>query len=80
MERGPEASGGMNEFSDPRFRRKGSVKKGNPLKIDGKSAGVGGGERVNMNKSILLGLVVAMMVPAVALADGIDLGGDVRLR
>ena len=80
MERGPEASGGMNEFSDPRFRRKGSVKKGNPLKIDGKSAGVGGGERVTMNKSILLGLVLAMMVPAVALADGVSIDGDIRLR
>ena len=33
-----------------------------------------------MNKSIVLGLVLAMMVPAVALADGVSVGGDLRLR
>ncbi|MEC9476252.1 MAG: hypothetical protein VX764_04360 [Planctomycetota bacterium] len=33
-----------------------------------------------MYKSILLGLVLAMMVPAVALADGVSVGGDLRLR
>ncbi|MEE2889139.1 MAG: hypothetical protein VX404_01690 [Planctomycetota bacterium] len=33
-----------------------------------------------MNKSILLGLVLALMVPAVALADGVTVGGDLRLR
>ncbi|MGE4631574.1 MAG: hypothetical protein AAEJ47_00910, partial [Planctomycetota bacterium] len=33
-----------------------------------------------MNKSILLGLVLALMVPAVALADGVTVNGDVRLR
>ncbi|MGE4613110.1 MAG: hypothetical protein AAEJ46_02070, partial [Planctomycetota bacterium] len=33
-----------------------------------------------MNKSTLLGLALAMLVPAVALADGVTVGGDVRLR
>ncbi|MEE2856029.1 MAG: hypothetical protein VX949_01400 [Planctomycetota bacterium] len=33
-----------------------------------------------MNKSTLLGLALAMLVPTVALADGVTVGGDVRLR
>ena len=33
-----------------------------------------------MNKSTLLVLALAMLVPTVALADGVTIGGDVRLR
>ncbi|RUA07621.1 MAG: hypothetical protein DSY81_11630 [Bacillota bacterium] len=33
-----------------------------------------------MNKSTLLGLALAMLVPTVALADGVTIGGDLRLR
>ena len=33
-----------------------------------------------MNKSTLLGLALAMLVPTVALADGVSIGGDLRLR
>ena len=34
-----------------------------------------------MNKSIVLGLLMAMLVPTAAFADGhVSLGGDVRLR
>ena len=33
-----------------------------------------------MNKSTLLVLALAMLVPTVALADGVSIGGDVRLR
>lgn len=33
-----------------------------------------------MNKSTLLGLALAMLVSTVALADGVTVGGDVRLR
>jgi len=33
-----------------------------------------------MNKSTLLGLALAMLVPTVALADGVSVGGDMRLR
>ena len=34
-----------------------------------------------MNKSIVLGLLLAMLVPTAAFADGhVSLGGDVRLR
>ncbi len=81
LRRGPKAPGGMSGFSDPRFRRNGSEsKQGRPLRIDGKSAGVRGEERVDMNKSIVLGLLLAMMVPAVALADGVSFSGDLRLR
>ena len=33
-----------------------------------------------MNKSTLLGLALAMLLPTVALADGVTVGGDMRLR
>jgi hypothetical protein len=70
----------MNEPSDPRLRRKEVSKKEIPLRSSASPPEWNGEERVIMNKSTLLGLALAMLVPTVALADGVTVGGDLRLR
>jgi hypothetical protein len=70
----------MNEPSDPRLRRKEVSKKEIPLRSSASPPEWNGEERVIMNKSTLLGLALAMLVSTVALADGVSIDGDLRLR